>query len=155
MAADRPISPSPFRLKVDKLSPQIMEAMEALDGAADKVSLPLSLLELVRTRASQVNGCGFCVSSHSQAALENGVTDLQLLALPVWRESPLFTARERAALELAEAITLMSQKPVTDELWERVSAEFTEVELSELVWTISVINVWNRIAGTARPWPIG
>lgn len=145
---------SQFRLKVDTLTPHIMKAMETLDEESDKVSLPASLLELVRTRASQVNGCAFCIDVHSKAARDNGVSERQLQGLVAWRDSPFFSARERAALELAEAITLMSQERVTDEVWEAVSQEFSEVEMAELVWAIAVINVWNRIAGTARPWPI-
>lgn len=152
--SDTNTNSSPFRLRVDKLAPHIMGAMEALDGAAEKVSLDAGLLELVRTRASQVNGCAFCVDSHGQEARRHEVSDRQLMSLPVWRESPFFDARERAALELTEAITLMSRAPVTDELWASVSAHFSEVELAELTWNIAVINVWNRIAGTARPWPI-
>ncbi|OFB39809.1 alkylhydroperoxidase [Frankia sp. CgMI4] len=132
----------------------MMSAMEAFDAATDKVSLPASLLELVRTRASQINGCAFCVGAHSPAALEAGATQKQLLALPVWRESPHFSAQERAALTLTEAITQMDRRPVTDEMWGEVSVVLTEVELAELVWVIAAINVWNRVAGTARPWPV-
>jgi len=146
--------PTPFRLRVDQLAPHIMKAMEVLDAEADKISLPASLVELVRTRASQINGCAFCTDAHAQAARDNGVSERQLATLAVWRDSPFFSARERAALELAEAITLVSRHRVTDEVWAAVTPEFSETELAELVWTISVINVWNRIAGTAHPWPL-
>ena len=145
---------SRFRLPVDKLTPHLMDAMEQLEEAGDKVSLPVSLLELVRVRASQINGCAFCVDAHSTAARKAGVTERQLAALPVWREAPFYSDRERAAIELAEAITLVSQATVGDELWQSVSEHFTEVELAELTWAITIINVWNRIAGAARPWPI-
>lgn len=144
----------PQRLAVDQLVPHIAKRMDALDNAAETISIDSGLRELVRTRASQLNGCAFCTDAHSTEALDNNVPARQLLALPVWRESPLFSARERAALELAEAITLMSEGRVTDELWARVAGEFTDVELAELVWTIALINTWNRIAGPARPWPI-
>ncbi|GAA2707400.1 carboxymuconolactone decarboxylase family protein [Micromonospora olivasterospora] len=141
-------------MRVDRLAPHIMQAMEALDGAADKVSLDQGLLELARTRASQLNGCAFCVNAHTQAASEHGATPQQLATLMTWREAPFFSDRERAALLLTEAVTLVNQAPVTDELWAEVGAHFTETELAELLWSIAVINVWNRIAGTAHPWPV-
>ncbi len=144
----------PTRLAVDQLVPHVAKRMDAVDTAAEKISLDPGLCELIRTRASQLNGCAFCTDAHSAEAAENGVPVRQLLMLPAWRESPLFTSRECAALELTEAITLMSEGRVTDELWSRVSVEFTDVELAELVWTIAIINTWNRIAGPARPWVI-
>lgn len=145
---------STFRLPVDRLTPHLMEAMEALEEASEKVSLDIALLELVRTRASQINGCAFCVDAHSKAALEAGVPDRYLLVLPVWREAPFFSDRERAALELTEALTNVNKEPVSDALWASASEHFSDVELAELTWTITIINVWNRIAGGARPWPI-
>jgi AhpD family alkylhydroperoxidase len=145
----------PTRVALDELVPHVAKRMDAVDAAAEKISLDTGLCELVRTRASQINGCAFCTDAHSTEAGENGVEIRKLLSLPVWRESPFFSARERAALELTEAITLMSEGRVTDELWSRVAAEFTDLEMAELVWTIAIINTWNRIAGPARPWPIG
>jgi len=144
----------PRRLALDELVPHVSKRMDAVDTAAEKISLDPGLCELVRTRASQVNGCAFCTDAHSAEATGNGVETRKLLALPVWRESPFFSARERAALELTEAITLMSEGRVTDELWAGVAEQFTEVEMAELVWTIAIINTWNRIAGPSRPWPI-
>ena len=144
----------PTRLAVDELVPHVAKRMDALDTAASRISLDTGLCELVRTRASQLNGCAYCTDAHSTEASENGISVRQLLALPTWRESPFFSSRECAALELTEAITLMSDGRITDDLWNRVAAEFTDVELAELVWTIAIINTWNRIAGPARPWPI-
>lgn len=143
-----------IRLAVDELVPHLNKRMDALDTAADKVSLDAGLLELVRTRASQINGCAYCVDAHSTEAREAGEDVRKLLSLPVWRESPFYSTRERAALDLTEAVTLMSRGPVTDEVWNAAAAEFTDVELAELVWTIAIINTWNRIAGPARPWEI-
>ena len=154
MTTANPSGMSEFQLPVDRLAPHIMQAMEAFDAAADKVSLDKRLLELVRTRASQINGCAFCVSAHTQAADEAGATPKQLATLMTWREAPFFSERERAALRLTEAVTLMSREPVTDELWAELGPHFTETELAELLWSIAVINVWNRIAGTAHPWPV-
>lgn len=145
----------PVRLAVDELVPHINKAMNALDAAARKVSLEASLLELVRARASQLNGCAYYVDMHSHDARKGGESEQRLYALPVWRETPFFTARERAALELTEAATRLTDGSVSDEVVERAAAQFTEVELAELIWAIAVINAWNRLGATARPWPLG
>jgi AhpD family alkylhydroperoxidase len=144
----------PVRLAVDELAPHINKAMNALDAAARKVSLGAPLLELVRARASQINGCAYCVDMHTRDALKGGDSDRRLFALPVWRETPFFTARERAALALTEAATRISEAPVSDEVFAAAAAQFSEVELAELVWAITVINAWNRLGATARPWPL-
>lgn len=142
------------RLAVDTLAPHINRAMNALDAASRKTQIEAPLLELVRLRASQLNGCAYCVDAHSGDARQAGETEQRLYALPVWRETPFFTDRERAALELTEAMTRLADGPVTDELFARTAAEFTEVELAELIWTITVINAWNRLGATARAWPL-
>jgi AhpD family alkylhydroperoxidase len=142
------------RLAVDTLAPHMNRAMNALDAASRKTQLEAPLLELVRLRASQLNGCAYCVDMHSRDARQAGETEQRLYALPVWGETPFFTDRERAALELTEAMTRLSDGPVTDELFARTAADFTEVELAELIWTITVINAWNRLGATARPWPL-
>lgn len=147
-------TPQQARLLVDELVPHINRRMDALDTAAEKVSLELDLLELVRTRASQLNNCAYCTDAHSTEALATGIVARKLLSLPVWREAPFFTARERAALELTEAITRLTDGPVTDTVWNAAAAEFTDVELAELVWSIAIINTYNRLAGPARPWAI-
>lgn len=142
------------RLAVDELAPHINKAMNALDAAARQVHLEPALLELVRARASQLNGCAYCVDLHSRDARTGGESERRLFLLPVWRETPLFTDRERAALELTEAATRLTDGPVTDEVYARAAAQFTETELAELIWTIAVINAWNRLGATARPWPL-
>ncbi|WP_067812804.1 carboxymuconolactone decarboxylase family protein [Actinomadura kijaniata] len=142
------------RLRVDELAPHINRALNSLDAASRKVSLEPALLELVRARASQLNGCAYCVDLHTRDARKAGETEQRLYALPVWRETPFFTDRERAALELTEAATRLTEGPVGDEVFDRAAAEFTEVELAELIWTITVINAWNRLGATARPWPL-
>ncbi|MFJ8228458.1 carboxymuconolactone decarboxylase family protein [Streptomyces sp. NPDC094448] len=129
--------------------------MDALDVAGEEVSLELSLLELIRTRASQINGCAYCVDVHSKDAQDKGESDRRLFALPVWREAPFFTARERAALDLTEAMTRLSEGPVGDDILAAAAAEFSELELSEIIWTVAIINTWNRVVATARPWPLG
>jgi AhpD family alkylhydroperoxidase len=142
------------RLAVDKLAPHINKAMNALDAAARQTRLEAPLLELVRARASQLNGCAYCVDMHTGDAIEGGDSARRLFALPVWRETPFFTDRERAALELTEAATRLTDGPVSDEVFARAAAHFDEVELAELVWAIAVIKAWNTLGATARPWPL-
>jgi AhpD family alkylhydroperoxidase len=148
-----PVVP-PVRLAVDDLAPRISKAMSALEAASRHIELEPALIELVRARASQLNGCAYCVDTHSADARKTGETERRLYALPVWRETPFFTARERAALELTEAGTRLTDGPVSDEVFARAAAEFTEAELAALIWTIAVINAWNRLGAIARPWPI-
>jgi AhpD family alkylhydroperoxidase len=143
-----------IRLAVDKLAPHMNKAMNALDAASRKTSLEAPLLELVRARASQLNGCAYCVDMHSRDAREGGETEQRLYALPVWRETPFFSERERAALELTEAATKLTEGGVSDEVFERAAKQFDDVQLAELIWTITVINAWNRLGATARPWPL-
>lgn len=145
---------STVRLAVDDLTPHMLSAMEALDAASRKTGLETSLLELVRLRASQINGCVYCVNLHSRDARAGGETEKRLYALPVWRDTPMFTAREKAALELTEAVTRLADSHISDELWNRVAAQFTDTELAELLWTITVINAWTRLGATARSWPL-
>ncbi len=142
------------RLAVDRLAPHINRAMNALDAASREVGLESSLLELVRARASQLNGCAYCVDTHTKDARDAGEDERRLYALPVWRETPFFTARERAALELTEAATRLADAQVGDEVFARAAAQFDETELAELIWTITVINAWNRLGAVARPWPL-
>lgn len=143
-----------LRLAVDNLAPHMNQAMNDLDAASRKTQLESPLLELVRARASQINGCAYCVDLHSGDALRGGESERRLNTLPVWRETPFFSDRERAALALTEAATRLSEGPVSDEVFAAARAEFSDVELAELIWTITVINAWNRLGATARPWPL-
>jgi len=145
---------STVRLAVDELAPHINKAMNALDAAARKVSLEAPLLELVRARASQLNGCAYCVDTHSRDAIDGGDSPRRLFALPVWRETPFFTARERAALQLTEAMTRLADHPISDALFADVAQHFSEQELADLIWCIAVINTWNRLGAAAHPWPL-
>jgi AhpD family alkylhydroperoxidase len=144
----------PVRLAVDELVPHINKAMNALDAASRRTTLEAPLLELVRARASQLNGCAYCVDQHTRDAREGGESERRLYALSIWRETPFFTARERAALALTEAATRLTDGPVSDDVYDRAAGEFSEVELAELIWTIAVINAWNRLGAAARPWPL-
>jgi len=144
----------PVRLAVDELVPHNQQNDERARPAARKVSVEAPLLELVRLRASQLNGCAYCVDMHSHDARKGGESEQRLYALPVWRETPFFTTRERAAFELTEAATRLTDGGVSDEVFDRAAAQFTEVELAELIWVITVINAWNRLGATAHPWPL-
>lgn len=144
----------PVRLAVDDLAPHINKAMNALEVASRRISLEPALQELVRARASQLNGCAYCVDMHTRDALAGGESVRRLLTLAVWRETPFFTARERAALALTEAATSITNGSVSDDVYAEAAAHFTEVELAELIWTIAVINAWNRLGVTAHPWPL-
>jgi AhpD family alkylhydroperoxidase len=144
----------PVRVAVTDLAPHISAAMNALDKAARETTLEAGLLELVRARASQINGCAYCVDMHTRDATEGGEDPRRLYALPVWRETPFFTPRERAALALTEAMTRLSEAPVGDDTIAGTAEHFTEPELAELIWSITVINAWNLLGATARPWPL-
>src|SRR4051794_21407046 len=135
----------PVRLAVDELTPSLYQAMEALEKAVRATSLEASLKELVRTRASQLNGCAYCVDLHTGDARKAGEDDRRLLLLPVWREAPFFTARERAALALTEAMTRLAGNEVSDAVFAAAAEHFTEVQLAELIWVVTVINAWNRL----------
>jgi AhpD family alkylhydroperoxidase len=142
------------RLDVDALAPRISKSMNALDAATRRTGLEPGLLELVRARASQLNGCAYCVDMHTADALEGGDSARRLFALPVWRETPFFTARERAALALTEAATRLTDGPVSDEVYEAAAAEFSDEDLASLIWVIAVMNAWNRLGATAHAWPL-
>ena len=120
--------------------------MIRLERAIRESGLEHSLLELVKTRASQMNGCAFCIDMHTKDARAAGETEQRLYALSAWRETPFFTARERAALAWTEALTDIQRGHAPDEVFEAVRQEFTEKELVRLTFAITQINVWNRIA---------
>jgi AhpD family alkylhydroperoxidase len=132
------------------LTPDAYDAVFALSGVAAKAGLDSQLLELVKLRASQINGCAFCVQFHILQGERLGVAADKLNLVVVWREAPLFSARERAALAWTEALTLLTQG-VSDEVYAEVSAEFSEKELMYLTSAIASINVWNRF-GAAYRW---
>jgi AhpD family alkylhydroperoxidase len=112
------------------------------------------LFELVKIRASQINGCAYCLDMHTKDARLAGETEQRLYALNAWRETPFFTDRERAALEWTEAVTRVADTHVPDEIHERVAAQFDEAELVALTFAVVVINSWNRLAVSFRP-PVG
>lgn len=141
------------RLDFFEANPNAMNALLALEEQIGKSSLEKSLAELVRLRASQINGCAFCVDMHTANARKGGETDRRLAAVVVWRETPFFTDRERAALEWTEAVTLVSQGQVRDAVWEAVKPHFNDEEIVDLTLLVSVINSWNRFAISFRKMP--
>ncbi len=127
--------------------------MYGLEKYVRQSGLEHSLLELVKTRASQINGCAYCIDMHTKDARALGETEQRLYGLSAWRETPFYSERERAGLEWTEALTLISQNHVPDELYERVRQQFTEAELINLTLAVVAINGWNRLAISFRSVP--
>jgi len=142
--------PYPTPLLIKKVAPAAYDAMIALDDAAAAGPIEAPLLELVRLRASLLNGCAYCIDMHTKDARRAGESDERLHLVSVWREAPNFSDRERAAFALTEAVTLVADGHVPDEAWQAAAAEFSEEELAQLLWAIVTINAWNRIAISTR-----
>jgi AhpD family alkylhydroperoxidase len=143
------------RMDVAALAPAVYKAMLNLDRAAHQGPLAKPLMELVKLRASQINGCVYCVDSHSFDARDVGVSDERLFAVAVWQEAPFFSEEERAALALTEAMTRLSEggDRVPDEVWAQAGKHFDEKALAALVMLITTINAWNRIGVSTRMVP--
>ena len=129
------------------LFPEAMQALLNLSGSIKKSGLPESTLELIHLRASQINGCSVCVDMHARNLKRSGETDERLFAVAAWRDAPYFTQEERAALDLTEALTRLSDRPdpVPDEIWEEAARHYDEPALAALIIAIATINVWNRL----------
>ncbi len=138
------------RIDFTRIDPQVTQPLFALQGAIDKSGLDEKMLHLVKVRASQINGCAHCIDMHTKDARADGETEQRLYGLSAWRETPYYSARERAALEWAEAITLVSSTHVPDEAYEPVRAQFSENEIANLTLAIAMINTWNRLAISLR-----
>ncbi|WP_158821786.1 carboxymuconolactone decarboxylase family protein [Granulicella sp. S156] len=135
------------RLEAQKASPAAYTAMLSMEAFVRKASkLEPSLIELVKMRASQVNGCAYCIDMHSKDARAEGETEQRLYALSAWRETPFFTDRERAALAWTEAVTLITEGHVSDAVYEEAKQRFSDEELVNLTLVVITINGWNRIA---------
>ncbi|EJM22229.1 alkylhydroperoxidase AhpD family core domain containing protein [Pseudomonas sp. GM18] len=134
-------------------SPDALKAMMALETAVSKLPLEKSLIELVKLRASQINGCAFCIDMHTADAIKGGETPRRLFAVTAWREAPFFTDRERAALAWTESLTQLSLTHAPDEDYALLSAEFSPKEMIDLTVAISTINSWNRLAVGFRKMP--
>ncbi len=132
------------RLNFSQLSPDLFKGLMTFSNDVKKGSIEQSILDLVDIRASQMNGCAFCLDMHSKEATIHGERPLRLYHVAAWRESTLFSPRERAALAWTEAVTKLSDAGVPDELYEKVRGQLSEKEISDLTFQIMVINAWNR-----------
>src|SRR3989442_2197268 len=131
----------------------VIQAMLGLERQVRQAGFDHKLLNLVRMRASQINGCAYCLDMHSKDARANGETEQRLYSLDAWRETPYYSARERAALEWTEALTLISETRVPDDVYERVREQFSEDELVHLSLAILSINCWKRLPIASRTHP--
>ena len=142
------------RINFYKAAPEAIQAMRGLEHYINQSSgLEPSLRELVKTRASQINGCAYCIDMHTKDARAAGETEQRLYALDAWRETPFYTERERAALEWTEALTLIAEDHAPDDVYMRVRGQFSEEELVNLTLAIVAINGWNRFAIAFRSVP--
>ena len=143
------------RLNYASVSPGVYEAMDAVDQYLSRCGLEEGLLHLIRLRASQVNGCAYCLDMHWKDLRTSGEAEERLYSLNAWRECPYYTERERAALAWTEAVTLIAEGRVPDSLFDQVRPHFSEKELSDLTLAAATINSWNRLSIAARLVPGG
>jgi AhpD family alkylhydroperoxidase len=141
------------RLDYGKAAPGSVQAMYKLEKYVEESGLGRPLLELIRTRVSQINGCAFCIDMHTKDARAAGETEQRLYGLSAWREAPYYSERERAALAWAEVVTLISQTHASDEEYEAARAQLGEEELVKLTMAVIAINGWNRLAIAFRTEP--
>ncbi|HZL55684.1 MAG TPA: carboxymuconolactone decarboxylase family protein [Bryobacteraceae bacterium] len=134
------------RANISTIVPDGYKAMSGLEAYIRNSGIEHSLLHLVKTRASQINGCAFCLDMHTKDARAQGETEQRLYCLSAWRETPFYTDRERAALEWTESVTRVSEAGVSDDLYARMLRHFTEEELANLTLAVVTINGWNRMA---------
>jgi AhpD family alkylhydroperoxidase len=149
----------PVRLDFDTLAPGFSRAMAHLDRAAtkelDEAGIENRMRDLMRLRASQLNGCAYCIDMHTKDARAAGETEQRLYAVAAWEETPFFTARERAALAFTESVTRLADTHVPTADYEAVAAQFTPREISALVSLLVAINAWNTIGVSTRTWEAG
>jgi len=141
------------RMNHFQTAPETVNALLALEKQVTSSGLEQSLIELVKIRASQINGCAYCIHMHTQDARKHGETEQRLYLLNAWREAPVYTERERAALAWTEAVTLISETHAPDDVYEQVRAQFSEAETVNLTMLIATINAWNRLAISFRSVP--
>lgn len=138
------------RINIGKIVPEATNAIMALEAYMKTTSLSTTIKELIKIRASQINGCAYCIDLHTETALKNGETYRRIFALSVWRESNLFSEEERCVLQLTEEITSISKQGVSDETYNVIIDKYGEIGLAELTMAIITINSWNRIALTTK-----
>lgn len=138
------------RINVSEIDPKAYEAMIGLEKYLAQSGLDKTLYELIKTRASQINGCAFCINMHTRDAIALGETAQRLFLLDAWRETDLYTEKERAVLALTESMTLLTNGQVTDAVYKNAATHLTQKELAAVIMAIVAINGWNRIAITTR-----
>ena len=138
------------RFNYAKVAPGVYDSMDALDQYLAKCGLEESLLHLVRLRASQINGCAYCIDMHWKDLRALGESEQRLYALDAWRESPFYSAREQAALAWTEAVTLVATSRISDAVLNDVRPHFNDKELADLTLAVATINAWNRLSIAAR-----
>ncbi len=141
------------RIEYIKAAPALFKAMRPLDDYVRNCGLEPSLIDLVLIRASQINGCAYCIDMHTKDARSRGETEQRIYELNAWRETPFYSEREMAALAWTEAVTLITDGHVPDDLYEEARKQFSEVELVNLTVTIGLINMWNRLSISFRSVP--
>jgi AhpD family alkylhydroperoxidase len=149
----------PVRLDFDSRAPEFSRALTHLDHATtkelDRAGIDPRLRELIRIRASQINGCAYCIDMHTRDARAIGETEQRLYALPAWQETPFFDERERAALAFTEEVTLVAQSHVPAAAYESVAARFSPAEVAALLCLVVMINAWNAVGVASRAWVPG
>ena len=141
------------RIEFGKVNPDALASMYALEAYVQGSGIEPSLIGLVKVRASQLNGCAFCIDMHTKEARSRGESEQRLYLLDAWREAQFYTERERAALEWTEALTLISKNHVPDDVFERVRRQLSETELVDLSMALVAINGWNRLCIAFRAVP--
>lgn len=141
------------RLDYAKLALEPLRSLYAIERYIHDSGIDLKLLHMIKLRASQINGCAFCIDMHWKDAIAVGETAQRLYGLDAWRESPYYTEKERAALEWTEALTLISETHAPDDVYQRVRGQFSEKELVDLTVAVGMINMWNRVAISFRAVP--
>jgi AhpD family alkylhydroperoxidase len=139
--------------ELNRVSPDALKAMFAFEAYVKKANLDKALVRLIKVRASQINGCAYCLDMHTKDARLEGETEQRLYALSAWRDTPFFTDKERIGLEWAERLTLMAEGHVSEELEQRARSAFTDTELVDLTMAVVAINGWNRLVATFGPEP--
>ena len=141
------------RMNFMQAAPDTIKALMALEAQIQGSGLEQSLIELVKTRASQINGCAYCINMHTQDARKHGETEARLYLLNAWREAPAYSERERAALAWTEAVTLIADTHAPDDVYQEVRKHFSDAETVNLTMLIATINAWNRLAISFRAVP--
>jgi len=149
--------PEEFKARIEYTKfapePEVVRSLYAIERYLHDSGLDVKLLHTIKLRASQINGCAFCIDMHWKDARAAGESEQRLYGLDAWRESPYYTDRERAALEWTESVTLVSQTHVPDDVFERMRAQFSEKEIVDLTHAVAMINLWNRLAIPFRAVP--